>query len=340
MTEEDSTVITLEVNGMPLTANEGETLLKALCAGGVNVPALCHMEGFSPTGACRLCVVEVENQRGLTPSCATIVANGMKVRTHSPRVLRARKTIVELLLAGHPDDCLYCTRSGSCELQTLARQLGVDDRRFTGAKNRFPLDISSPSIVRDPDKCILCGRCVRVCEETQGVGAIDFINRGCATQIGTAFNRGLNTSTCINCGQCLTVCPKKAMSIDWQTEIVPFMERMVEYALGAVAGKAGRVGYFNFLVNVTPDCDCVPWSDAPIVPDIGFLASTDPVALDKACLDLVNEQAACPECKLEHGIHSGEDKFTALWQWTRGDMTFVHGAAVGLGNPEYELVRV
>lgn len=204
-------MITFEVNGKPMTANDGETLLKAMRAGGVNVPALCHMEGFSPTGACRLCVVEVENQRGLMPSCATIAANGMKVQTHSPRVLRARKTIVELLLAGHPDDCLYCTRSGTCELQTLARQLGVDDRRFTGAKNRFQMDISSPSIVRDPDKCILCGRCVRVCEETQGVGAIDFISRGCDTHIGTAFNRGLNTSTCISCGQCITVCPTGAL---------------------------------------------------------------------------------------------------------------------------------
>ncbi|QAZ66470.1 DUF362 domain-containing protein [Solidesulfovibrio carbinolicus] len=180
--------------------------------------------------------------------------------------------------------------------------------------------------VVEPKKCIGCAECVAVCP------------------VGAAAMKGkkavIDKAACIGCGECLTVCPKKAMSIDWGTEIVPFMERMVEYALGAVTGKTGRVGYVNFLVNVTPDCDCVPWSDAPIVPDIGFLASSDPVALDKACLDLVNEQAACPECKLEHGIHSGEDKFTALWQWTRGDMTFVHGAAVGLGRPEYELVRV
>ncbi|MEL7640894.1 MAG: DUF362 domain-containing protein [Solidesulfovibrio sp.] len=178
----------------------------------------------------------------------------------------------------------------------------------------------------DLKKCIGCGECVAVCP------------------VGAAALHGkkalIEKSLCIGCGECLTVCPKKAMRIDWHTEIVPFMERLVEYALGAVTGKAGKTAFLNFLTNVTPDCDCVPWSDAPIVPDIGFLASTDPVALDRACLDLVNEQAACPDCKLEHGLATGEDKFTALWKWTRGDVTFVHGQAVGLGRPRYELVRI
>jgi NADH dehydrogenase/NADH:ubiquinone oxidoreductase subunit G len=132
----------------------------------------------------------------------------------------ARKTIVELLLANHPDDCLYCVRNTSCELQKLAENLGVRRRRFIGEKNMHNEDMSSPSIIRDPAKCILCGKCVRVCEEIQGVAAIDFIGRGCRTQVGTAFNQGLNVSSCINCGQCIQVCPTGALRERDQTKEV------------------------------------------------------------------------------------------------------------------------
>jgi iron-only hydrogenase group A len=170
------------------------------------------MEGLPPTGACRLCVVEVAGAPNLVPSCSFPAAPGMKVKTRSPRVLEARRTIVELLLSNHPDDCLYCPRGGKCDLQTLAHDLGVRQRTYHGVKSNRPLDVSSPSITRDPDKCILCGRCVRVCEEIQGVSAIDFIGRGAKTFIGTAFDRGLNVSSCVNCGQCILVCPTGALS--------------------------------------------------------------------------------------------------------------------------------
>ena len=155
-----------------------------------------------------MCVVEVEGQRGLVPSCAYPVTAGMKVKTHSCAV-QARKTIIELLLANHPDDCLYCVRNRTCELQGLAEELGVQ-RRYAGEKNTYYLDTSSPSLVRDPAKCILCGKCVRVCEEIQGVAAIDFIGRGSRAKVGTAFDGGLNISGCINCGQCINVCPTGA----------------------------------------------------------------------------------------------------------------------------------
>ena len=204
-------MLTIEVNNRKVEAKERETILQALKRAGVNVPTLCHMDGLSPTGACRMCVVEVEGQRNLVPSCAYPVSDGMKIKTHSPRVMRARKTIVELLLASHPDDCLYCVRNGHCYLQTLAEEFGVRQRRYAGSKNEYKVDISNPSIVRDPDKCILCGKCVRMCEEVQGVAAIDFIRRGSQTHIGTVFNQGLNVSSCINCGQCIMVCPTGAL---------------------------------------------------------------------------------------------------------------------------------
>ena len=204
-------MIKIEVNGKSIEAQPGEMLLSALKRAGIKVPTLCYIEGLFPSGACRMCVVEVEGQRNLVPSCAFPVAEGMKVKTHSARAVRARKTIVELLLADHPDDCLYCVRNGNCQLQELAEELGVRQRRYTGEKNVYKLDTSGLSIVRDPAKCILCGKCVRVCEEIMGVAAIDFIGRGSKTRIGTAFDQGLNISSCINCGQCIMVCPTGAL---------------------------------------------------------------------------------------------------------------------------------
>ena len=158
-----------------------------------------------------MCVVEVEGMPNLVPSCAFPVRDGLRVLTHSRKVVEARRTIVELLLADHPDDCLYCARSGNCQLQSLADELGVR-RRFRGARSECRIDVSSRSIVREPAKCILCGKCVRVCEEIQHVGAIDFAGRGSRATVGTAFNEGLNVSSCINCGQCVVVCPTGALT--------------------------------------------------------------------------------------------------------------------------------
>ena len=185
--------------------------MSALMSNGIMIPSICSMKNFTPTGACRMCVVEVEGSRGLVPSCSQPVNEWMKIKTHSPRVIKARKTIVELLLSNHPDDCLYCERNGNCELQTLAEELNVRERRIMGKKNKHKLDHSSASIVRDPAKCILCGRCVRVCDEKLSVYAIDFVNRGNRTIIGTAYNKDINFSSCVNCGQCIMVCPTGAL---------------------------------------------------------------------------------------------------------------------------------
>jgi NADH-quinone oxidoreductase subunit G/NADP-reducing hydrogenase subunit HndD len=205
-------VIRIEANDKVIEGKDGETLLTTLRRGGIHIPTLCHLEGLLPSGACRMCVVEVEGQNGLVPSCAFPVRDGMKVHTHTRRATRARKTIIELLLANHPDDCLYCSRNKDCQLQDMAAELGVRQRRYSGGRCIARPDISSLSVVREPAKCILCGKCVRVCEEVQSVSAIDFIGRGSHTKVGPAFDTGLHVSSCVDCGQCILACPTGALS--------------------------------------------------------------------------------------------------------------------------------
>jgi NADH-quinone oxidoreductase subunit G/NADP-reducing hydrogenase subunit HndD len=205
-------MIEMMVDGRAIEAREGETILSALRREGIHVPTLCHMEGLAPSGACRICVVELEGSPNFLPACSFPVATGMKILTRSPRVLDARRTIIELLLGNHPDDCLYCARGGKCDLQMLSQSLGIRQRLYRSKRITREKDVSGPSIIRDPEKCILCGRCVRVCEEIQGVGAIDFVGRGCKAFVGTAFDQGLNLSSCINCGQCILVCPTGALT--------------------------------------------------------------------------------------------------------------------------------
>jgi iron-only hydrogenase group A len=211
-------VFNIEVNNRTIQAVKGETILSALRRNGIQVPTLCNMKDYTPTGACRMCVVEIEGKPNLTPSCSFPVEDWMKIRTHSPRVLQARKTIVELLLSNHPDDCLYCERNGNCELQKLAEDLNVRERRIPGKKSSHKTDKSSSGVVRDPAKCILCGRCVRVCEESQAVACLDFTRRGSNLVIATAMSKPLNFSNCINCGQCVMVCPTGALTEKMQFE--------------------------------------------------------------------------------------------------------------------------
>ncbi len=202
---------TININNTPVKVQEDEILLSVLRRNGIKTPTLCYMAGFTPSGACRLCVVEVEGKRDLITSCTHPVEPGMVVKTNTPRVIKARKAIVEMLLANHPDDCLYCERNGNCELQWLAEEMNVRERKFFSKKNKDKRDHSSTSVYRDPAKCILCARCVRVCEEVQLVTAIEFNYRGNKTKVNSAFNKGLNVGSCINCGQCIMVCPTGAL---------------------------------------------------------------------------------------------------------------------------------
>ena len=196
-----------------------------------------------------MCVVEIEGKSGLIPSCSHPVQESIKIKTHSPRVTNARKMIVELLLSNHPDDCLYCVRNGNCELQDLAIELNVRERRISGLKAKASLDQSSPSIVKDPAKCILCGRCVRVCDEVIGVSTFDFIKRGNKTAVATSMGRDLNFSNCINCGQCIMVCPTGALHEKTNFDIIqdmlsnPDMVVIVQYSPAVSVSLAEEFGF-------------------------------------------------------------------------------------------------
>lgn len=202
----------IEINNQPVSAKRGETIKNVLDRIGIHVPTLCYLNGFTPTGGCRMCVVEVDGISELVPSCSHPVEEWMKIRTHSPRVLKARKVLVELLLAGHPDDCLYCDRNGNCGLQDLAAEMDIHERKYHGKRQNIQIDKACQSVVRDPAKCVLCGRCIRVCDEMIGVSAIDVVGRGTESRIGTSYNKGLNTQTCVKCGQCILVCPTGAIT--------------------------------------------------------------------------------------------------------------------------------
>ena len=204
-------MVQLKINDIKINAEDGMTVLDAAKSVGISIPTLCHLKELAPTGACRICSVEVDGQRGLVPSCAFPIYEGMVVHTNSARVRRARKTIVELLIENHPQDCLVCVRNKNCELQDLAETYSVREHRYVGETKSHAIDISSTSMERDPAKCILCGRCVRVCHEIQKIGAIDFTQRGFNSIVTTPYNKGLNISDCILCGQCILVCPTAAL---------------------------------------------------------------------------------------------------------------------------------
>lgn len=202
----------IEINDQQVVAKRGETIMEVLGRVGVKVPTLCYMPGFSPTGGCRMCVVEVDGMEGLVPACSHPVEEWMKIKTHSPRVLKARRTLVELLLASHPDDCLYCDRNGNCELQDLAAEFNIRERKYQTKRQNIQIDRACSSIERDPAKCILCGHCIRVCDEVIGISAIDVIGRGSESRIGTTYNKGLNFTSCVKCGQCIMSCPTAALT--------------------------------------------------------------------------------------------------------------------------------
>ncbi|NLW60184.1 MAG: 4Fe-4S binding protein [Firmicutes bacterium] len=214
-------MVNVTVDGQKVEVPAGSTILEAAEKAGIKIPTLCHHEDLNVNAMCRICVVEVVGARTLQSACSQPVADGMEIITNSPAVRRARKMNLELLLSNHPQDCLNCIRNQRCELQTLADQLGVREQSFPAKKwPKNAKDESTPALVRDPDKCILCRRCVEVCHEVQGVGAIAPANRGIDTQILPAGGVDLNDVACVLCGQCSLVCPVGAIYEQDHTEQV------------------------------------------------------------------------------------------------------------------------
>ena len=251
----------MTIDGRTVEFTDEPNVLSVIRKAGIDIPTLCYHSELSVYGACRLCTVE--NERGKTfASCSEPPRDGMIVYTNTPRLMKYRKLILELLLAAHCRDCTTCIKSGECQLQALAHRMGVETIRFENTKEQHPLDLSSPSIVRDPNKCILCGDCVRMCDNVQSVNAIDFAYRGTRALVTPAFNKKIAETDCVNCGQCRVVCPTGAISIhtntdtiwdllaDKNTKVVAQIAPAVRVAVGDRFGLPKGENVMGKLVNV------------------------------------------------------------------------------------------
>jgi NADH dehydrogenase/NADH:ubiquinone oxidoreductase subunit G len=204
--------VQLTLNGVPITASSEKSILQVAKDNGVEIPTLCYIEGLPPTGACRVCVVEVEGSRTLVASCHNPVGKGMVIQTHSPKVLETRKMIVELLLSSHCGSCYMCEKANACELRRLAADLGVGLPRFDVKKRYYPVEDVSPYIERDLSKCILCRRCVKACTEIAKKNVLNVGYRGFGSKIIYDSDTPLDTEACRDCGICISYCPTGAIN--------------------------------------------------------------------------------------------------------------------------------
>lgn len=204
--------VNITINGVAVAAPKGSTILEAARLANIEIPTLCFLKEINEIGACRMCVVEVKGARSLVAACVYPINEGMEVWTNTPKVLDSRKKTLQLILSNHDKKCLSCVRSGHCELQQMCRELGVDDENFYEGENiEYEVDYSAAHMLRDNNKCVLCRRCVAVCEKTQGIGVIGANERGYKTNIASAFEMGLGETACVCCGQCIAVCPTGAL---------------------------------------------------------------------------------------------------------------------------------
>ena len=239
----------ITINNQSYDVAEGQTILQACQTAGIRIPTLCYLKDVSTNASCGICVVEVKGARSLLRSCITKVTEGMEITTHNERIATARRINTELLLANHPQDCLGCDRNQNCELQTITYEMGITDKHFVRTRKEvLKKDVSSLSLVRDPEKCILCGRCVAVCRDVQTVRAIDFAGRGVKTHIATYLDMPMGSVACTNCGQCALVCPtgaiteKSSVSEVWEAIHNPVKTVIVQTAPAIRVGIGEAMG--------------------------------------------------------------------------------------------------
>lgn len=238
------------IDGVRTPINGHKNLLEVIRESGVDLPTFCYNSELSVYGACRMCIVEIDG-KGLVASCSTPPENGMVVKTNTEATIRIRRMALELLLANHNGKCQTCDKNMHCRLQELAERLGVKEVRFDASKEMLPIEESNPSLVRDPNKCILCGDCVRMCKEVQGIGVLDFAGRGSEVKVTPAFGKDLSKVECVYCGQCATVCPTGALTVKsriddvWKAIHDPEMKVVVQIAPAVRAAVALEYGVYG-----------------------------------------------------------------------------------------------
>lgn len=247
------------MNGKEIQVTEGTFILEAAREYGIEIPTLCYDKSLSIFGGCRLCVVEIEGAKNLVASCSAIAKEGMIIETESPKVVKARRDILDLLYSNHPKDCLTCDKTGECDLQDLCYKYGVKDGTYIGEVKHYAIDSLNPVMERDQSKCILCGKCVRVCSEIQVTSTIDFTERGFDSKVTTEFDNPIDYKNCRLCGQCITACPTGALTNKqfhgirpWEVTKVrttcPFCGTGCNFDLNILKGK---------VVGVTPNAESI-----------------------------------------------------------------------------------